>query len=264
MFKLKNPSGYMFSSLGQDIFHLLRGLGSYTLFTLEIIRNIFSGKVKFRHILDQMIKIGIDSLPITVITLTFVGMVFTNQVTKEFFKIGAGKIIGGIVGFAVWRELGPLFAGVVVAARVGAAISSEIAAMKVTEQLDALRSMAINPFSYLYVPRFIALVTMMPILIIFADFVGFISGLGIYSILYHGNPVAYLSSASQMLTSLDIYGGILFKGPVFGFIIASFSIFIGAHTKPGAVGIGESAIFSVVSILITLFIVNFFLSYFIF
>ncbi|OGI09241.1 MAG: hypothetical protein A2Y40_08820 [Candidatus Margulisbacteria bacterium GWF2_35_9] len=255
---------HSFEDFGQDIIKKLNILGEYLIFTYEIIRHIFSRKLKLKHVFSQMTKIGVNSFPITAVTLLFVGMVFSNQVTHEFTKIGAGKIIGGIVGFAIWRELGPLFAGVVVAARVGAAISTEIGAMKVTEQIDALRSMAINPIVFLYVPRFLSLIFMMPLLIIFANFIGFIAGLGIYTTLYNGNPVAYIASAANMLTPLDIYGGVLYKGPIFGFIIGSFSLYIGSKTGNGAVGIGRSATMSVVSCLIVLFIVNFFLSYLIF
>lgn len=253
-----------FEDFGQDIIKRVDVLGEYFIFTFEIFRNIFSRKLKAKHVFRQMAKIGVNSLPITAITLLFVGMVFTNQVTQEFSKMGAAKIIGGIVGFAIWRELGPLFAGVVIAARVGAAISTEIGAMKVTEQLDALRSMAINPFVFLYVPRFISLILMVPLLITFANFIGFMAGLGIYIVLYHGNPVAYIASAANILSPLDVYGGIIYKGPVFGFIIATFSLFIGSRTRTGAVGIGRAATLSVVSCLIALFIVNFFLSFLIF
>ncbi|MEK6558433.1 MAG: ABC transporter permease [Candidatus Margulisiibacteriota bacterium] len=254
----------MIESFGRDVLFFLGLLGRYALFNYELIRVFVTQKIKARHIFDQMYKVGVLSLPIVVTTLMFVGMVFTVQVTKEFSRVGAGKIIGAIVGFAVWRELGPLFAGVVVAARVGAAISTEIGAMKVTEQIDALRSMAINPFSYLYVPRMIALLFMMPILVIFADAVGFLSGMVVYKFFFHGNIVAFWNSALHMLTPLDIYAGILYKAPLFGLIIGSLSTFIGSKTKRGAVGIGFSATTSVVSILITLFIVNFFLTHLIF
>ena len=254
----------MFTSIGRDVFRFIDALGKYCLFVWDIFRHIFSRQLKGRRVFEQMYRIGTMSLPITGVTLLFVGMVFTNQVAKEFTKIGAGKIIGAIVGFAVWRELGPLFAGVVVAARVGAAISTEIGAMKVTEQIDALRAMAISPFTYLYVPRMLALITMVPILVIFADAIGFLSGLGIYMLLYHGNPMAYLTSASQMLTPIDILAGVFYKGPIFGFIIASLATFIGSSTGQGAVGIGKSATQTVVAILVTIFVANFFLSFLIF
>jgi phospholipid/cholesterol/gamma-HCH transport system permease protein len=250
--------------IGASILESLDWMGRYALHTGDVIRCLWTQKIKFRHVLEQMYRIGVMSLPIVFTTLMFVGMVFASQVSKEFIKVGAGKIIGAIVGFAIWRELGPLFAGVVVAARVGAAISTEIAAMKVTEQIDALRSMAISPFSHLYLPRLIALILMTPILIIFADAVGFISGMFIYKVLFHGNINAYMNSALHLLNSLDIYAGIIYKGPVFGFIIGSMATFIGSNTKAGASGIGWSATTTVVSILIALFIVNFFLSYIIF
>jgi len=136
--------------------------------------------------------------------------------------------------------------------------------MKVSEQIDALRSMGISPFTYLYVPRFISLLLMMPILVAFANFVGFFAGMIIYVMLYHGNPYAFIGSAAHMLHPIDIYSGIIFKAPIFGFIIATYSMFIGSRTTGGATGIGMSATLSVVSILVTLFITNFFLSYLIF
>ena len=256
-------SGFI-EGIGTQVIRILDMAGRYFLFTSTIITGIFTKKIKTRHVIEQMYRIGTKSLPITIVTLMFVGMVFASQVAKEFTKIGAGKILGGIIGFAVWRELGPLFAGVVVAARVGAAISTEIGAMKVTEQLDALRSMAINPLTYLYIPRFLGLVFMMPILIIFADCIGFLAGLVIYVNLYHGNAIAYFTSASRMLDMKDLYAGVLYKGPLFGFMIATIAIFIGVNSPHGAVGIGKSATRTVVACLIALFIVNFFLSYLIF
>lgn len=254
----------MFTAIGTNLLNVFNLLGEYTLFVGTIIKGIFSKDLKVKRVFEQMFKVGAQSFIITAITLTFVGMVFSSQVTKEFLRMGAGKIIGGIVGFAVWRELGPLFTGVVVAARVGAAISTEIAAMKVTEQIDALKSMALDPFSYLYAPRLIALVLMLPLLVVFADFIGFIAGMFIYTVAFKGNYVAYIVSAAHMLNSLDILAGVLIKGPIFGAVIASVATFVGARTSSGSQGIGRAATISVVTSLIILFIVNFFISFLVF
>lgn len=248
--------------LGNKSVQFFSCIGNYFYFTYQTIISLKN--LQLSHLLNNMIHIGISSLPIVAITLIFIGMVFTTQLTTEFSKMGANKMIGGIIGFAIWRELGPLFTGVVVAARVGAAISTEIAAMKVYGQLNALKGMAINPLSYLYLPKIIATILMLPLLVIFADFVGFIAGLIVYSVFFHGNSTQYIFSASQMLSNIDITGGILIKAPIFGFIIASFATFIGAHTKNGSAGIGRSATITVVSVLIALFITNFFLSLLIF
>jgi phospholipid/cholesterol/gamma-HCH transport system permease protein len=254
----------MFAKLGGNFLNTINTLGEFALFNAYIFRAFFSGEIKLKRVFEQMYKIGVQSLPITAITLTFVGMVFSSQVTSEFLRMGAGKIIGGIVGFAIWRELGPLFAGVVVASRVGAAVSSEISAMKVTEQIDALKAMALDPFAFLYAPRMISLVIMMPLLVVFADFIGFIAGMFIYVFAYNGNYVAYLVSASYMLNAMDILVGVLIKGPLFGFLVAGIATFIGANTSSGSQGIGNSATLTVVASLISIFILNFFISFLVF
>ncbi len=254
----------MFNKIGTSLINFFNLLGEYALFIVQIVKGTFSKELCFKRVLDQVYRTGAQSFVITAITLLFVGMVFTNQVTQEFAKMGAIKIIGGIVGFAIWRELGPLFAAVVVAARVGAAISSEIAAMKVTEQIDALRSMAINPFSYLYAPRMIALILVVPLLIVFADFIGFVSGMFIYATFYHGNYIAYIFSAAHMLNLTDILAGVLIKGPIFGAVIAGVSTFVGSRTTQGSQGIGKAATTAVVTSLIVVFIANFFISFLVF
>lgn len=254
----------MITATGTYLLNIFNTLGEFTLFSLSTIRGIFSKDLKRKRVLEQMYKVGAQSFIITAITLTFVGMVFSSQVTKEFLRMGAAKIIGGIVGFAIWRELGPLLTSVVVAARVGAAISTEIAAMKVTEQLDALRSMALDPFSYLYAPRVIALVCMLPLLIVFADFCGFMAGMFIYVLAYNGNSVNYFVSAAHMLDLTDILAGILIKGPIFGAVIALTATFVGSKTTSGSQGIGMAATTAVVSSLIILFILNFFISFLVF
>ncbi len=254
----------MFEVIGSYVINIFNILGSYSLFCSRVLKRVFSKELKMSRVTEQMYKVGAQSFVITAITLTFVGMVFSSQVTKEFLRMGAAKIIGGIVGFAIWRELGPLLTAVVVAARVGAAISSEIAAMKVTEQLDALKSMALDPYSYLYAPRFIALVCMLPLLIIFADFIGFMAGMLIYVVVYNGNSVAYFVSAAHMLDATDILAGVLIKGPLFGAVIALTATFVGSRTKSGSQGIGMSATLAVVASLIILFILNFFVSFLVF
>ncbi|MDD4527458.1 MAG: ABC transporter permease [Candidatus Margulisbacteria bacterium] len=254
----------MFNAIGCSLINTFTIIGEYFLFASLTIKGAFSKELRLKRVIEQMFKVGAQSFIITAVTLTFVGMVFSSQVTKEFLRMGAAKIIGGIVGIAIWRELGPLLTAVVVAARVGAAISSEIAAMKVTEQIDALRSMALNPFSYLYAPRVIALVFMLPLLIVMADFMGFFAGMFIYVFAYHGNSVAYLVSAAHMLNLADILVGVLIKGPIFGFVIALTSTFVGSRTTSGSQGIGISTTLAVVASLIILFVVNFFISFLVF
>ena len=129
-----------------------------------------------RETIRQMSRLGADSLPIVLMTILFTGMVFALQTATEFVRFGAASSVGGIVAIALGRELVPVLTGVVVAGRIGAAIAAELGTMKVTEQIDALKVMATNPITYLVVPRFLAAVLMMPVLIVFANGIGNIGG----------------------------------------------------------------------------------------
>ena len=147
---------------------------SLTLLLLATLRHLKDANAK--EVVRQMALLGADSLPIVMMTILCTGMVFSVQTAKEFVRLGASSSVGGIVAIAMARELVPVLTGVVVAGRIGAAIAAELGTMKVTEQIDALRVMAANPVSYLVVPRFIALVLMMPVLVVFANFIGNIGG----------------------------------------------------------------------------------------
>ena len=185
-------------------------------------------KADEKETVRQMAKLGADSLPIVMMTILFTGMVFSVQTAKEFVRFGASSSVGGIVAIAMGRELVPVLTGVVVAGRIGAAIAAEIGTMKVTEQIDALKVMATNPTTYLVVPRFLAIVLMMPVLIVFAE-------------------------------PFDMVGGML-KSAVFGGIIAIVACYKGLGAKQGAEGVGIATTGSVVLSIVLIFITNYFLS----
>lgn len=156
-----------------------------------------------------MAKLGADSLPIVMMTILFTGMVFSVQTAKEFVRFGASSSVGGIVAIAMGRELVPVLTGVVVAGRIGAAIAAEIGTMKVTEQIDALKVMATNPTTYLVVPRFLAIVLMMPVLIVFANTIGNIGG-WLVSHYYAGiSTFTYINSIKMFAEPFDMVGGML-------------------------------------------------------
>ena len=202
-----------------------------------------------REVLRQMAKLGADSLPIVSMTSMCTGMVLSVQTAKEFVRFGAADSVGGIVAIAMARELAPILAGVVVAGRIGAAIAAEIGTMKVTEQIDALRVMATSPTQYLVAPRFLAIVLMMPILVIYANLVGDIGG-GFVAMNYAG-------IGSHMFIE-SIRGFI--KGSVFGAIIAVIGCHKGLNAQQGAEGVGKATTASVVLSIILIFIFNYFLS----
>jgi len=249
----------MIEKIGHTTLEFLEEFGRISQLFIDTVLAILSGKTKVRLVLDQMVKIGVDSLPIALTSAAFVGMVFAMQVATEFVKFGASKYIGGVMGIAVARELAPALTGVVIASRVAAAIAAEIGTMKVTEQIDALNALGTNPVRYLIVPRFLACTFMLPILTIFADIVCFYGGYLVSVYLIKINAVDYMNSAQQLMKFNDVYGGI-FKSLIFGMIISIIACAKGLNTKGGAKGVGESTTSSVVTSLITLFITNYFLS----
>lgn len=214
---------------------------------------------KLTHVFQQMSHLGVDSLPIVLLTILFTGMVMTVQSAHEFIKYGAQSSVGGVVAIAMGRELSPVLTGVVMAGRVGAAITAEIGSMKVTEQLDALRVMAVNPIAYLVVPRLLACVLMLPILVVFADVIGTIGGY-LVATLYSGiGSFTYIHSIEVFAVINDITGGLV-KSMVFGAIIAIVGCYKGLNTEAGAEGVGKATTSSVVSSIILIFVSNYFLS----
>lgn len=213
--------------------------------------------------LKQMAFIGTDSLPITLITGLAVGMVFCLQISGVMIKYGSSGVIGGVTAMSLSRELAPIFTAVVVAGRVGAAITAEIGSMKVTEQLDALTAMAVPPMYYLLLPRMISAVVMLPLLTFLALGIGLVGAtfVGVFS---NGLIAsAFVDSIRSLLFPGDVVKA-LFKSAFFGVIISTVACYQGVRTGQGAQGVGESTTKSVVNSLITIFISNYFLSFFLF
>ncbi|MCM0757968.1 ABC transporter permease [Sporomusa sphaeroides DSM 2875] len=232
-------AGQVLILLGQSIYHL-RGLN-----TTLLVR--------------QMAHLGADSLPIVLLTMLFTGMVMTVQTGHEFVKYGAQSSVGGLVAVAMGRELSPVLTGVVFAGRVGAAITAEIGSMKVTEQIDALRVMAVNPIAYLVVPRMLACMLMLPVLVIFANGIGII-GSYIIATTYTGiTSFTFFNSIKVFAVPHDITGGLI-KAMFFGAIIAIIGCHKGLTTAQGAEGVGRATTGSVVLSIILIFISNYFLS----
>jgi len=253
------PYHQITENIGKRMIKLLEIFGEITDISWKVIRDIFKGKVNIKLVLEQMAKVGFDSLPLALTTSAFVGMVFAVQIAAEFTKFGAGKYVGGLMSVAISRELGPAVTGIVVAARVAAAITAELGTMKVTEQIDAMEALGVSPVRYLIIPRFLATTFMLPLLTVLTIIVGFAGGYVVA--IYAGkiNPVEYMETAQTFTKLWDVYGGLM-KTAVFGMIISIVACYRGLNTKGGAKGVGEATTSSVVITLISLFIVNYFLS----
>jgi len=247
---------------------LLERIGA---FTLDFCRSsgrmwlLFWSTVKqlknadWREVLRQMSLLGADSLPIVMITILCTGMVFSVQTAKVFVEYGAVNTVGGVVAIAMGRELVPVLVGVVVAGRIGAAIAAELGTMKVTEQIDALRVMATSPVRYLVAPRFIAISLMLPVLIVFGNFIGNLGGWLVAHYYANISTATYVNSIKSLCEAWDLTGGMV-KGVFFGAIIAIVGCFKGLNAKTGAEGVGLATTASVVLSIILIFIADYFLT----
>lgn len=231
--------------LGKRFLDFLYYTGGMCLLGIRATSGIFRPPFKRRQLVAQMSKIGIESLFIVSLCSLFVGIVLVFQSAYQLQKLGAEKFIAYLVALSMCRELGPVFTALIIAGRAGASISAELGTMKVTEQIDALQTMSANPVKYLVVPRLIALVTMVPLLTIYANFIGIFGGymvavwkLGITSSMY-------INSTFEALALKDIFSG-LFKSIVFAAIICIVSCFQGLNAEGGAEGVGKATTLAVV------------------
>ncbi|MCX5749289.1 MAG: ABC transporter permease [Candidatus Saganbacteria bacterium] len=248
-----------FDYVGKETLLFFRDFGGICILLWQALTRSFTKKLNIKNVYDQLVRIGNDSIPVSLITAFFVGMVFAVQIATEFTKFGAGRMVGAVMALAIARELAPILTAVVLAGRVGAAIAAEIGTMNVTQQIDAMRALGTNPINYLVVPRFLASVIMFPVLTLFADLIGFIGSFLVSVFLANINPYSYLEATEQFLKTGDILAGLL-KAVVFGALVSIIACQMGLNSKNGAKGVGEATTASVVISLITIFVANYFMS----
>lgn len=238
---------------------ILEKIGQIARLIAETLSYIIRGKVDFKSTTNQMVALGVQSIPLVIVISGFTGMVFSLQVAQELEKFGAASLIGQLLAIAIVRELGPVLTGVVVAGRAGSAIAAELGTMKVTEQVDALKALATNPVQYLVAPRFLACLIMLPVLTVFSNLVGMYGG---YVVAVHQVgviPQVFYESAINFISIYDLLCSLL-KGAIFGVIVVVAGCVHGLGTEKGAQGVGDSTIAAVVSGMIFIFIVNYVLS----
>ena len=239
------------------------GLANLTAQTLYLT---FTPPLKRDHIFEQAKKAGYDSFPIVSLVALFIGFIFALQTAYFMQRIGSELYIASMVALSVVRELGPVITALVVAGRVGASITAELGSMQVTEQIDALETLAVNPIKYLVVPRFLALSLMLPLLTVYADAIGIF---GSYLICVYKLGISssmYLHVTFDSLFYKDLFTGIL-KSVFFGMIIALVSCHEGFNVEGGAEGVGRATTRSVVTAFIMIIVADCFftaLFYFIF
>ena len=229
----------------------------------QVVVHLLRRKIHRRNTFEQMVAVGPDSLLIALVTAGFVGMVFTIQVAREFINFGAGRAVGGVLAISLTRELAPVLTAVVLAGRVGSAFAAEIGTMRVTEQIDALYVLKTDPIDYLVIPRLLACCLMIPILTILSLITGMAGGLLIATSLYDLTQSVFLDSARNFLGIADLVNALI-KSIIFGALIAVIGCSWGLTTTGGAKGVGQSTTTAVVTALLAIFVVNFFLSWIMF
>jgi phospholipid/cholesterol/gamma-HCH transport system permease protein len=231
--------------LGRGTTHFVEEVGRVILVLYQTLKWTARPPLGLRNIFRQMEAIGVYSVPVVLITAISTGMVLALQSHTGFKRFEAESLVGTVVALSMTRELGPVLTGLIVAGRAGAAMAAELGTMRVTEQIDALSTMAANPVKYLIVPRFLAGMIMLPVLTVFADVIGIAGGYFVSVQVLDVNPVVYLRRTYDYLEFEDIYGGLL-KAMVFGILIAVVSCYKGFNAEGGAEGVGKATTGAVV------------------
>lgn len=240
----------MLSAIGKIVIDMLKEIENVAILFIDIIYWIllgpFKGKFARREsIFKQMVFTGLNSTLIVFFVAIFTGMVLAMQTAYQLEKMGAVIYVASLVAISLCRELSPVLTGLVVAGRVGSAFAAELGTMKVSEQIEALETMAINPIRFLAVPRFVALLFMLPCLTIVGNLSGILGGFIVGTGSLHINPDLYIQTTFKYLALKDIYTGFT-KSFVFAMIIALIGCYEGLNTKGGAEGVGRATTRSVV------------------
>jgi phospholipid/cholesterol/gamma-HCH transport system permease protein len=212
-----------------------------------------------REWLRQMVRVGFDSLPVVFLTTMFTGMVLALQTFIGFQRVHAEQFVASVVSLAMLRELSPVLVGLMVTGRIGSSMAAEIGTMRVTEQLDALKTLATDPIQYLFVPRVIAGIVMLPFLVLVGDALGIYGGYLVGVKLMGTNPVAYKQNTFQFLEMSDVWSGLI-KAAAFGLILTLTGCVRGFYTTGGAEGVGRSTTQAVVSASLIILLTDFFLT----
>lgn len=247
-----------FDAVRDPILAFFTFVGEISILLGDAVRRLFLPPFEIRETLHQMAFIGVASVPLVALTNFFSGAVLALYSTEFLVQYGGTQFVGGTVGLAMSREIAPVLVGLMVTARCGSSMAAQIAQMQVTEQVDALRMLSVNPVNYLVVPRLIAGLTMLPVLCLVGVYAGTLGGWMVAT----ANGVAsgaFVQSIQQYLRPWDFVGGML-KTPFFGVIIAIVASQQGFRTREGAVGVGRATTNTVVIAMVLIYMANFLLA----
>jgi phospholipid/cholesterol/gamma-HCH transport system permease protein len=213
----------------------------------------------WRELFRQMVKVGVNSMPVVLLTAMFTGMVLALQTFTVLSRFSAESFVGSLVALSMVRELSAVLSGLIVAGRAGSAMGAELGTMRVTEQIDALEVMATDPVHYLVVPRVWATTITLPLLVVLGNAVGIFGGYLVAVVLMGANPISYIDRTFQFMGAGDLFSGLI-KAGFFGFLLAVIGCQQGFYTSGGAEGVGRSTTSAVVVASIAILIADFFLT----
>jgi phospholipid/cholesterol/gamma-HCH transport system permease protein len=245
--------------LGEGVARYIKEMGKILLLLLDTIRWSFYAPFRVDLLFEQMESVGVKSALVVVLTGIFTGMVLALQSFHATRKFGAETLVGATVALSMTRELGPVLTSFMVTGRAGSAMAAEIGAMRVTEQIDALFAMAVNPIKYLIVPRVLASIVVVPILTAIADFVGILGGYFMGVTILGINAGAFVANMERYVGLDDIYHGII-KSAFFGLILSIIGCHKGYTTTGGAEGVGKATTESVVLSAVVILMANYLLT----
>lgn len=247
------------ASIGRAVLGALASVGQLVLFTLSAIRHLLTPPFYFREILASFVQIGWLSLPVVGLTAFFTGAALALQIYAGGSRFNAEAVVPSIVAIGMARELGPVLAGLMIAARVASSIAAEIGTMKVTEQIDALVTLSTHPMKYLTAPRVLAATLAGPLLVAVCDAIGIFGGYLVGTNRLGFNGAAYLTNTVNFLEYWDVASGLV-KGAVFGFIVAIMGCYFGMNSGRGAQGVGRATKTAVVAASVLILAANYILT----
>jgi phospholipid/cholesterol/gamma-HCH transport system permease protein len=239
----------------------LNNLGDVALFAGQMLAWLFRRAPCRGTMIPNLYYVGVRSVPVVAITGTFIGMVLAVQSYSQFHSLGLDSRLGSIINISLIRELGPVLAATMLAGRVGGAMAAELATMRITDQIDALACLGVNPIHYLVVPRFLACVLLIPLLTIIANFMGVMGGGLVCTKVYEIDAHHYWTHARDYVGMWDIWMGLI-KPMFFGSVIAIVSCHRGFNSSAGAEGVGRAATQAFVISFIGILVLDFFLGMF--
>ncbi len=236
-------------------------LGDWSLFAGRTCRGLVQRSFVGREFLRIALEVGYASAPVISVTGLFIGMVLAVQAYGQFHTIGLETSLGAVIHMSVVRELGPVLAAVMLAGRVGSAMAAELATMRVTEQLDALACLGVDPVKYLAAPRVLACVLLLPLLTVLADLMGLLGSTLICLQVYHIDSYHYWRHTREFVRVWDVMTGLV-KALVFGAVLSLIACHRGFRGRAGAVGVGRAATEAFVWSFVAILVIDFFLALF--